>query len=139
MELATEVMIAKDLVNILPGMPWVLQTLVHCVMEVVSAYMISFVDLLLFPFDDFWEMCGESSCNVFLLLFVVLWVPIFATLCRRAVLMVWHAFLFLGLRYFPLLFFFRDQSTSAVEQQVVVLLSRAGYPATLTHIHSSMR
>jgi hypothetical protein len=32
-----------------------------------------------------------------------------------------------------------DQSTSAVEQQVVVLLSRAGDPAALTHIYSSMR
>jgi hypothetical protein len=44
-------------------------------------------------------MCGENSRNVFLLLFMVLWVPIFATLCMRAiVLMLWHAFLFLGLR-----------------------------------------
>jgi hypothetical protein len=34
--------------------------------------------------------CGNSS-NVFLLLFVAL--------CRRAVLMLWHAFLFLRLRH----------------------------------------
>jgi hypothetical protein len=35
---------------------------------------------------------------------MVLWVPISATLCRRAVLMLWHAFLFLGLRLFPRFF-----------------------------------
>jgi hypothetical protein len=51
-------------------------------------------------------MCGESSCNAFLLLFMVLWVPITAMLCGRAVLMLWLAFLFLGLRFFPLFFFF---------------------------------
>jgi uncharacterized membrane-anchored protein len=39
-----------------------------------------------------------------MLLFMVFWVPNFATLCRRAVLMLWHAFLFLiGLR--PVRFF----------------------------------
>jgi hypothetical protein len=38
-------------------------------------------------------------------LFMVLWVPISVTLCMKAVLMLWHAFLFLGLRLFPLLFF----------------------------------
>jgi hypothetical protein len=27
------------------------------------------------PFPRFLGMCGESSCNVFLLLFMVLWVP----------------------------------------------------------------
>jgi hypothetical protein len=48
----------------------------------------------------FWGMCGESSRNVFLLLFMVLWVPISAMLCMRAMLMLWHAFLFLGLRFF---------------------------------------
>jgi hypothetical protein len=53
----------------------------------------------------FWVVCGESSCNVFLLLFMVLRVPISATLCRTATLMLWHAFLFLGLRFFPLFFF----------------------------------
>jgi hypothetical protein len=47
-------------------------------------------------------MCGENSCNVFLLLFMALGVPISATLCSRAVLVLWHAFLFLGLRFFPL-------------------------------------
>jgi hypothetical protein len=50
-------------------------------------------------------MCGESSCNVFLVLFMVPWVPISAMLCKRAVLTLWHAFLFLGLRFFPLFFF----------------------------------
>jgi hypothetical protein len=63
-----------------------------------------FVGPLLLPFDGFWGMWGENSCNVFLLLFMVLWVHIFATLCRRAVLMLWRAFLCLGLRpvgFFP--------------------------------------
>jgi len=43
-------------------------------------------------------MCGDNLCNVVLLLFVIFWVPISATLGKRAVLMLWHAFLFLGLR-----------------------------------------
>jgi hypothetical protein len=60
---------------------------------------ISCVDILLFPFDVLGGMmCGENSCNVFLLFFMTLWVLIFATLCRRAMLMLWHAFLFLRLR-----------------------------------------
>jgi hypothetical protein len=55
----------------------------------------------MFHFGVFEEMCGESSCNVFLLLFRVLWVPISAMLCKRAVLMLWHAFMFLsGLGFF---------------------------------------
>jgi hypothetical protein len=58
------------------------------------------VELLIFLFGVFWGRCGERSCNGFLLLFMVLWVPISATLCRRAVLTAWHAFLFLGLRFF---------------------------------------
>jgi hypothetical protein len=54
----------------------------------------------------FGGMCDVNSCNVFLLLFMaLLWVPISATLFRRAVLTLWHAFLFLGLRFFSLLFF----------------------------------
>jgi hypothetical protein len=53
----------------------------------------------------FGGMCNVNSCNVFLLLFMVLWAPISATLCRRAVLTLWHAFLFLGLRFFSLFFF----------------------------------
>jgi hypothetical protein len=44
-------------------------------------------------------MCGENSCNVFPLLVMVLWVPIFAMLFRRAVLMLWHASMFLELRW----------------------------------------
>jgi hypothetical protein len=57
----------------------------------------------MFLFGVFGGMCGESQTrNVFMLLFVDLWVPIAAMLCRRAVLMVWLAFLFLGLRFFPL-------------------------------------
>jgi hypothetical protein len=51
-------------------------------------------------------MCEVNSCNVYLLLFMVLlWVPISATPCRRAVLTLRHAFLFLGLRFFPLFIF----------------------------------
>jgi hypothetical protein len=56
-------------------------------------------DLLMFPFDGFGGRCGENSCNVFLPLFMLLWVPIFAMPCMRAVPMLWHAFLFLGLRH----------------------------------------
>jgi hypothetical protein len=36
----------------------------------------------------------------FLLLFMVLWVLIFATLCMKAMMMLSHAFVFLGLRFF---------------------------------------
>jgi hypothetical protein len=82
---------------------WVLQTLVHCFLTGMSACNISFVDLLMFHFDVFWGMCAEILCNVFLLLFMVFLVPIFATLCMKAVLMLWHAFLFLGCR--PMGFF----------------------------------
>jgi hypothetical protein len=38
-------------------------------------------------------------------MFAALWVPISAMLFRRAVLTLWHALLFLGLRFFPLFFF----------------------------------
>jgi hypothetical protein len=37
---------------------------------------------------------------------MALWVLISATLFRRAVLVLWHAFLILGLRFFPPFFFF---------------------------------
>jgi hypothetical protein len=63
-------------------------------------------------------MWDVNSCNVFLLLFRALWVPVSATLFRRAVLTLWHAFMFLGLRFFssfllfawypPLLFLVRN-------------------------------
>jgi hypothetical protein len=59
----------------------------------------------LFLFGVFWGMCDVNLCNAFLLLFMALWVPISATLFMRAVLMLWHAFMFLGLRFFPLFFF----------------------------------
>jgi hypothetical protein len=59
----------------------------------------------MFLFDVLLGRCGENSCNVFVLLFMVLWVPISATLCMRAMLMLWHAFMFLGLRFPPLFFF----------------------------------
>jgi hypothetical protein len=48
-------------------------------------------------FDSFWGMCGKNSCNVFLQLFIVLWVPIFAMRCRRAMPILWHVSMFLGL------------------------------------------
>jgi hypothetical protein len=63
------------------------------------------VDLVLLLFGVFWGMCDVNSCNVFLLLFMAFWVPISATLFRRAVLTLWHAFLFLGLWFFPRFFF----------------------------------
>jgi hypothetical protein len=50
-------------------------------------------------------MYGESSCNAFLLLFMILWVLVFVTLCKREVLTLWHALMFLGLKVFPLFFF----------------------------------
>jgi hypothetical protein len=53
------------------------------------------VDPLTFLFGVFGGLCGESSCNLFLL------VPVSATLFRRAVLTQWHALLFLGLRVSP--------------------------------------
>jgi hypothetical protein len=49
------------------------------------------------PFRRFWGMCDVKSCNVFLLLYMVLCAPISATL--------WDAFLFLGLSFCPLLYF----------------------------------
>jgi hypothetical protein len=60
---------------------------------------------IFYPFGVFWGMCDVNSCNVSLLLFMALWVPISATLFRTAVLTLWHAFLLLGLRFFPLFFF----------------------------------
>jgi hypothetical protein len=54
------------------SMAWVLLTLVHCVLRVIYACNISFVHLLMFPFDGFGGMCGENSFNVFMLLFMVL-------------------------------------------------------------------
>jgi hypothetical protein len=74
-------------------------------LEINMSCNISFVELLMFLFGVFGGMCVDNSCNVFMILFMVLWVPIFATPCRRAVLMLWHAFLFPGLRFFPLFFF----------------------------------
>jgi hypothetical protein len=33
---------------------------------------------------------------------MALWVPISVTPCMRTMMMLWHAFMFLGLRLFPL-------------------------------------
>jgi hypothetical protein len=63
----------------------------------------NFVRRTTFPFLRL--LGDESLCNVFLLLFMVIWVPIFATPFRSAVLMLWHAFLFLELMFFPPFFF----------------------------------
>jgi hypothetical protein len=87
------------------SLAWVLLTLALCALAVMSVCNISFVELLLFLFGVFGGMCDVNSGNVIVLLFMVLWVPISATLCRRVVLTLWHAFLFLGLSYFPLFFF----------------------------------
>jgi hypothetical protein len=87
------------------SLAWVPLTLVPCALTVISVCIISFVDPLLFRFGVYGGMCDVDSCNVFLLLFMALWGPISATLFRRAVPMLWHAFLFLGLRFFPLFFF----------------------------------
>jgi hypothetical protein len=59
----------------------------------------------MFLFGVFRGMCDESSFKVFMLLFMILWFPISVMLCMRAVLMLWHAFLFLGLRFSPPFFF----------------------------------
>jgi hypothetical protein len=64
------------------------------------------------PFRRFWGICDVNSRNVFPLLFMVLWAPISATLCMKAMLMLWHAFMFLELRFFPLLFFYLVASTA---------------------------
>jgi hypothetical protein len=64
-----------------------------------------FVDLLMFLLGVVYGMCDVNSCNVVLMLFMALWVPISTTHFRRAVLTLWHAFLFLGLRFFPFFFF----------------------------------
>jgi hypothetical protein len=61
--------------------------------------------MLQFFVGNFWGMCDVNSCNVFTQLFMARWVPISATLFMRAVMTLWHAFLFLGLRFFPLFFF----------------------------------
>jgi hypothetical protein len=55
----------------------------------------------MFLFGVFWGMCVVNSCNVFLLLFLALRAHVSAMLFRRAVLTLWHAFLFLGLRFIP--------------------------------------
>jgi hypothetical protein len=74
--------------------------MVPCCIPVLSVRSVLFVDLLLFRFGVLGGMCDVNSRNVFLLLFMALWVPNSATLFRRAVPMLWHAFLFLGLRVF---------------------------------------
>jgi hypothetical protein len=87
------------------SMAWVLLTLAPCALTVMSVCNTLFVDILMFFFGVFGGMCDVNSCKVFLLLFMALWVPISATLFKRAMLTVWHAFQFLGLRFFPLFFF----------------------------------
>jgi hypothetical protein len=87
------------------SLAWVLPTLALCVVTIISVCNMSFGELLMFFFGVSGVMCDVNLCNVFLLLFMVLWLPISATLCRRALQTMWHAFMFLGLRFFPLFFF----------------------------------
>jgi hypothetical protein len=49
----------------------------------------------MFPFDGFLEMCGENSCEVYV--FHGALVLIVAMLCKKAMLMLWHAFPILGI------------------------------------------
>jgi hypothetical protein len=77
----------------------VLRTPVHCVLIAMCACKILIVDILISAFDGVWGMCGEISYNVLIPLFMVLWVPIFVMLCHRAMPMLWHAYMFLGLRH----------------------------------------
>jgi hypothetical protein len=70
-------------------------------MIVMSVCSILFVDLLLFRFDGFWKMCVENSCNVFMLFFMVVWVPIFATLGSADVVACLHVPRALAFGIFP--------------------------------------
>jgi hypothetical protein len=51
---------------------WMLPTLVHCDVTIMSACNNLFFDLLMFPFDGAWGMCGEKSFNFFVLFFIAL-------------------------------------------------------------------
>jgi hypothetical protein len=85
------------------SMAWVLLTLVLCDMSVciISLHRSTYV-----PFRRLsGDVRREFLQRLYAALFMVLWVHIFAMLCMRAVLMLWHAFLFLGLRFPPLFFF----------------------------------
>jgi hypothetical protein len=77
---------------------------------------------MLFLFGVSVGMYGENSCNVFMLLFMVLWFPVSVSLCMRVVLMLWHAFLFLGLRSFPRFFLFIWWSTAYFNCKYILLL-----------------
>jgi hypothetical protein len=56
-------------------------------------------------FSAFWGGYAARIYATSFCCFMALWVPTSKTLCRRAVLTLWHAFLFLGLRVFSLFFF----------------------------------
>jgi hypothetical protein len=90
------------------SLAWVLRTLALCAMTVMSACNISFVELLLVLFRRFWgDVRREFMQRLFVALHgTLLWVPIFATLCKRMVLALWHALLTFGLEIFLPLFFF---------------------------------
>jgi hypothetical protein len=95
----------------------------------MSVCKLSFVELLMFLFGVlFGGVCGENSFNVFMALFMVLWAPIFATLCKRAVLMLWHSFLYLGLIFFPPFFFFAWWSPLLFLVRKELLLGGGGNP-----------
>jgi hypothetical protein len=100
------------------------------------------------PFRWFFWMC-----NVFLPLFMVLWVHIFAMLCRRAVLMLWHAFMFLGLSpvglfplfqpllaWFPILFLVKNILINEMYHPSRPLLGISGEGvrcSIIIHVHVS--
>jgi hypothetical protein len=81
-------------------------TLALYALIVASACDISFVELLLFLFGVFGGMC-DVKCNVFhlLLMVLIMWVSISPKVCKRAVLTLRHAFVFLGLKFSPVFFF----------------------------------
>jgi hypothetical protein len=112
-----------------------MHTPVHCVLFVMFACNTSFVDLLMFHFDGFWGMCGENSCNGFLMLLMVLLVLVIATLCKRAMLILWHAFVFPELRHmgFPLL------SPLLLTGGFHYFLCNRKFPFTLAQIKSSIQ
>jgi hypothetical protein len=103
---AAELVDRLDILVVVRRFPaWMLLTLALCAWPIMSVCNILFVELLMFLFYVFGGMSAVNSCNIFLLFFMVLWVPISATLFKRGVRMLWHAFLFLGLMFFPLFFF----------------------------------
>jgi hypothetical protein len=57
------------------------------------------------PFRRFLGDVRREFMQRLLMLSMELWVPVSATLCMRAVLMSWHAFLFRAYAFFHVFFF----------------------------------